>query len=201
MELEKPLGEIKAGTFDRATFKKAFDTQAEANRAAMLIRKEQTAITKLIKDGKYDEAKVKIAEFEAKNPKIKMEAARFLLLSKQDPKGFNAKVDELSSKGDGQKSQILISFAMDQAQKGGNVDQGRTVIKALVKNAKKDDVMPHYYAALFYGETNEPKLALDAIEKAIAIYPTSNLKDNKQAKAAFDKMKDDFSAKVKAKSK
>ncbi|MEI7984002.1 MAG: TlpA disulfide reductase family protein [Armatimonadota bacterium] len=201
MDMENPLAEVKAGTFKLAEFKAKFDKEAEASRAAMAIRKEMGAITTLIKSGKLDEAKGKIDAFEAKNPTVKMDEARFLLMSKQDLSGWNAKVKEMAAKSDPQLTQTLFSFAMDQTQKSGNVAQGNTVINQILKFAKKDDVMPFYFASMFFNETNEPKKALANIEKALTILPSSNLKDNKQAKEALEKMRDEFAAKAKAKPK
>ena len=199
-EMDTPLAEVKAGTFKLAEFKAKFDKEAEASRMQMAIRKEQMSITAMIKAGKLDEAKTKIAEFEAKNPTLKLEDAKFLLLSKTDLNGWKSKVKEIAAKTGPDATQTLFGFAMDQT-KGGNVDQGNMVIEQLLKLAKKDDVMRFYLAAVYYSESNDPKKALAQIEKALSVFPKSELKDNPQAKAAFEKMKEELTAKVKAKSK
>jgi len=201
MEMEKPLGEIKAGTFNRAAFKVAFEKEAAANRAAIAIRTEQTAITALIKAGKLTEAHTRIDQFEAKNPKLKLDDSRFLLMSKQDVKAWTALVKKTAEKSDSDSTQRLFSFAMDQIEKDGNLAQGNMVMETSLKYAKKDDVMRFYLAAVFYDDTNSPKKALENIDKALVAFPLSGIKDNKQAKEEFEKMRASFAAKVNAKSK
>ncbi len=201
IEMEKPLEEIKAGTFDRAAFKAAFEKGVAATRTAIKIQSEQTAINVLIKAGKLSEAHTRIDQFEAKNPPLKLDDTRFLLMSKQDVKAWTALVKKTAEKSDSDSTQRLFSFAMDQTQKDGNLAQGNLVMETSLKYAKKDDVMRFYLAAVFYDDSNNSKKALDCMDKALVAFPLSGIKGNKQAKEDFEKMRAAFAAKVSGKSK
>lgn len=199
MSMEKPLEEVKAGTFKLAEFKKSFDKEAAVARAQMAIRKEQGSITTLIKAGKYADAKKKMAEFETKNPTLKLTDARFLLLSKTDSQGWTKQIKEIAKKSDPDSTQTLFSFAMDQTEKGGDIAKGNKVMAASLKYAKKDDVMRYYLASVYYDQAKNPSEAIANIDKALKVLPISTFKDNKQAKEAFEKMKADYTAKANTK--
>ena len=198
MSMDKPLAEIKAGTFDAKAFKVEFDKQAEATRVQMAARAEMTATNKLITEGKYAEAKAKIAELETKYPtmKVGLEGMSFMILAKENPTAWEAKAKEYAK--DPQKSQTLMNFAMGQTAKGGDLVLGAKAMDLALAAAGPNDLLTFYNGAAFYQATQDFKKALVWAEKAVAAIPNSQYKDNAAAKQAVTKMRDDIAAKAKA---
>lgn len=202
MSMEKPLDEIKVGKFDVAAFKATFDKQAEAARAERLAGTEVNAARMLIADGKYAEAKTKMADVETKYPAMKgqIENLRFALLAKENPGQWEAKAKGLAAKKDPQSIQVLWMFAMDQTQPKGDLVNGAKAMDLAVGAAKENDLLVFYYGAMFFDKTKDYKKASAMIDKAIAAIPNSQFKDNKDAKAALEKMRTDITARAKASS-
>ncbi len=196
MTMDKPLEEIKAGTFDLAAFRVDFEKKAEANRQAAAARAELASAQKLIADGKYAEAKTKMNEIEAKSPAMKsqLENLRFGLLAKEDPTAWETKAKEMASSKDQSRIQLLASFAIAQTQKGGDVEKGKTAMNLALDTAEDKDLLTFYNGASFYFALKDYKTALKWAEKAVAAIPVSQFKDNDQAKTAVTKLRDDIAA-------
>lgn len=200
MSMDKPLAEIKAGTFDLAGFKTQFDKQAEATRAANAARAEVAAVQKMIADGKYADAKAKLNEIEAKSPAMKpqLESVRFVLLAKEDPAAWEVKAKTMATSKDPMQSNLLVNFAMMQTQKGGDIAMGTKAIELVLENAAENDLLAFYNAANFYSMLKDYKTGLKWANKAVAAIPNSQFKDNEQAKEAITKMRDDLASKANA---
>lgn len=200
MSMDKPLAEIKAGTFDMAAFKTQFDKQADANRAAAAARAEVGAVQKLIADGKYADAKAKMSEIEAKSPAMKaqLEPVKFGLLAKEDPAAWEVKAKAMAVSKDPMQVNNLVNFAMMQTQKGGDVAMGTKAMEWALDNAAENDLLTFYNGANFYSTIKEYKTGLKWANKAVAAIPNSQFKDNEQAKTAINKMRDDLAAKANA---
>jgi len=196
MSMEKPLEEIKSGKFDRAAFKTQFDAQAEQTRQQMAARQELATAGKLISDGKIADAKAKIAEIETKYPTVKpmLDNLKFSLLAKEDPAAWETKAKSLTK--DPASVQTLINFAMSQIP-NGDLAHGSMAIDLAVGAAKENDLLTFYNAAVFYDQTKDFKKALTLVDRALAALPNSQFKDNKDAKAAIEKMRSDVAAKAK----
>jgi len=198
MEMEKPLEEVKAGTFNLKAFKLTFDKQAEENRAQMAAQKEIAAVQKLIADGKFADAKAKIADIEKKYPSAApaLMGVKLMLLAKEDPAEWDKQAKALASSGDEKSMQSLCMFAMDQLQKVGDLKIGaRAMDLALEGNADKN-VIVIYYGAYFFVQSKDYKKAAALADRALTAYPTSELKDNKEFKAAIDKIKAEAASKA-----
>lgn len=200
MSMDKPLAEIKAGTFDLAAFRVDFEKRAEANRQAAAARAEMTAANKLIADGKYAEAKIKLNEIEAKSPAMKpqIQNLRFGMLAKENPATWEAQAKQMAASKDQSKIQVLVGFAIAQTQKGGDVDKGKMAMNLALDAAEDKDLLTFYNGASFYNTLKDYKTALKWAEKAVAVIPISQFKDNDQAKTAITKLRDDIAAKVKS---
>lgn len=200
MSMDKPLAEIKAGTFDLAGFKTQFDKQAEATRAANAARAEVAAVQKMIADGKYADAKAKLNEIEAKSPAMKpqLESVRFALLAKEDPAAWEVKAKAMAASKDPVQVGNLVNFAMMQTQKGGDIAMGTKAMEWALDNAAENDLLAFYNGANFYSMIKEYKTGLKWANKAVAAIPNSQFKDNAQAKEAINKMRDDLASKANA---
>lgn len=196
MAMDKPLADVKSGKFDVKAFKVEFDKQAEATRVQMAARGELAAASKLVKEGKYSEAKAKIDQIEAKYPTMKpaTEGMKFTILAKENPAGWEAKAKEYAK--DPIKSELLVNFAMSQTMEGGDLALGTKAMEFALAEAKPEDILTWYNGAAFYSQTKDYKKALGYAEKALAALPNSQFKDNAAAKQAITKMRDDCAAKA-----
>ncbi len=200
MNMDKPLAEVKAGTFDLKAFKVQFDKEAEATRAQMAARAEMTAASKLITEGKFAEAKTKIDALEKQYPTMKasLDNLRFSMLAKQDPAAWDAKAKQMAASKNQMQLQALIAFAMNQTRAGGDVALGTKAMDYALDAAEENDLLTFYNGASFFNAIKEYKKALVWADKAVAAIPTSQFKDNEQAKTAIKKLRDDVAAKANA---
>lgn len=198
MEMEKPLAEVKAGTFDLKSFKATFDKQAEENRAQMAARSEIAAAQKLISGGQFADAKAKIADIEKKYPSVApaLKSVKFGLLAKENPSEWEKQAKALSTSGNAQSIQTLWMFAMDQTQKGGDLTIGAKAMDLALEGNADKDVIVIYYGAYFFNMSKDYKKAAALADRALTAYPSSQLKDNKEFKAAIEKIKADASSKA-----
>ena len=198
MELEKPLGEIKSGKFSVEKFKKDFDAKTAEMKTEMEARKEADQISKLIADGKFEGLDSRIDKLATKGPMMQSMAAnlRFSLLAKSNPDKWEVRAKELASSGKEEDRDILCGYAIEQAQTKGDMVRGQQAIELALSSGKEGDLMLYYNGATFYDIAKEPKKALELMDKAIAAWPKSPMKDNKEVKDELAKEREAFAKKI-----
>lgn len=199
MEMDKPLAEVKAGTFNLAAFKKGFDKEAAANRVQMAANKEYSDAVKLYDDGKPDEAKQALAKVVAKYPNLtaSAERVRYGWLADEDPAAWETKTKAMLDSGKDEDMQMVASFALRCAQKTAGAEKARTAMGMVLKADKKNDYTLLMYARTIYLKLGDNKEALEVTNKMIELLPTSPMKDNAQLKEALLKGKAELEAKLK----
>lgn len=203
MELEEPLAQVKAGTFDLAKFKAQFDEKAkqQAEEAAT-----EAAIQQCVTDhdnGKKAEAAKALDDLVAKHPAIAQAAdrIRFGWLATDDPKAWDAKATELSKSSNKADARVLLEFAMMQAQRPkGNMDQAVRAINLALQGPNSNDIETLYVGYTIHNKNKMFNEAMADVDKALANLPTSPYKDNAQVKAIFDKAKKDLTDELAKKS-
>jgi thiol-disulfide isomerase/thioredoxin len=200
MNMDKPLEEVKNGTFDLKAFKVKFDQQAEASRQQMAAGKEVAKARALVTEGKFAEAKTQLDSVEAKYPAMKPQLAsiRFALLAKENPTAWDAQAKALAAKKDPQSIQTLWMYGMDQTQKGGDMASGAKAMDYALEAAEDKDFFTLYYGTMFFDKAKEYKKALALVEKSLALLPSTQFKDNVKVKEMLDKMKTDLAQKANA---
>ena len=200
MSMDKPLAEIKAGTFDLNAFKAKFDEEANATRQQMAARADLASANKLIAEGKVAEAKAKLDELEKKHPVVKAQipAMRFALLAKENPSAWETEAKAYAASKDMAKVNLLVGYAMSQTRPGGDVAQGTKAMDLALEAAGENDLLTFYNGAVFYNQLKDYKKALVWADKAVAAIPNSQFKDNEQAKTAIKKLRDDVATKANA---
>ncbi|CAN5674680.1 hypothetical protein BH11ARM2_BH11ARM2_01290 [soil metagenome] len=198
MEMDKPLEEIKAGTFDSKAFKAKYEAEAAETRTQIAANDDIRAAVKLFDDGKKQEAKEALAKVEKKYPAMgdSFQSIRFGWLAQEDPQAWETSADEMAASKDPKKLQMVTSFALSKAQKPEGADMARKAIAIALKATEGKDFLVEYYAMNVYKQTGDTQLALDAVNKSIELFPASSYKDNADLKAALEKMKADFTAKL-----
>jgi thiol-disulfide isomerase/thioredoxin len=194
MELDQPLGEVTSGKFDLAKFKAEFSKKQQAQLDQQKAMASLNEDDKLYKSGKKAEAKAALAKTVAKYPELAQQAdmMKFDWLAKESVVEWRkAAKAALASKDQG-KSSVVGSFALMQTQPGGNLVLGKEAIDMALAATQSKDVLTLYYASIFYTRTKDSKSALQVVNKAIAILPTSQFKDDPQLAEIFKTMKTDL---------
>ncbi|RYG36917.1 TlpA family protein disulfide reductase [bacterium] len=198
MSMDKPLEEIKAGTFDLEGFKADFEKKAAKTRAQMAINKEVKDLKTQFDEGKRDEAKLALARLVGKNPDFapSAESIRFEWLAIENPAAWETKAKEMVATKEAPKIMQVASFALGKAQKPEGYELARKAIGIALDGTERKDINVLWYSAHVYKATGDNKLAVDSLTKAIEVFPTSEAKDAPELKTAMEKMKKDLEAKL-----
>lgn len=198
MGLDKPLEQVKAGTFDLAAFKTKFDKDAAANRKQMAMDKEFSDAVKLFDEGKRAEAKKAIDAVVAKYPNYAESAkrVRYNWLATEDPAAWEAKTKSLLAGGKPEEMQMVASFALSRAQKPEGADIARKTIGMVLQANTKDNFELLLYGRTIYLKLGDTKEALAVTNKMLTLLPNSEFKDNAQLKESLLKSKAELEAKL-----
>ncbi|RYH00197.1 MAG: hypothetical protein EON58_01040 [Alphaproteobacteria bacterium] len=171
--MDKPLEEIKRGTFDLPAFKKAFEKKAEEERRAITVDAEYGAVLRLFEGGKRDEAKKALADFVAKNPDYAEDSewVRYGWLADEDQGAWLAKTEELLETGEVGKMKKVASFALGRAQTEEGATLARAAIRLVLKANAKEDYDILIYGRSVYLKLKDYKEALDVTKKMIDLFP------------------------------
>lgn len=177
MELEKPLADIKAGTFDRKAFKVGFDKMAAETRDRQAAGKAIRSSVVLYDQGKTAAAKKALADAVAKYPGAadQAESVRFGWLAKEDPKAWDVKATALAQSKKPEAIQALVGFAMSQSDsKTPNHDLAvKAIDLALAATEEKQMDVLYYGMTVYRSVKNYPK-ALELANKLLAAVPSDN---------------------------
>lgn len=168
-DLDKPLDEIKQGTFDLAAFKKTFDATLEEERRMMAIEDGYDAALKLWRDGKREEAKKALGAFVEKHPDYAQaeERVRFGWLAEEDREAWLAKTREMLATGDPAVMQKIATFAAIRANEPGGEEIALTTIGMVLEADKKEDVGLISSGLGVYMKLGEYKPALVLVNRII----------------------------------
>ena len=171
MSLDKPLAEVKEGTFDLATFKKTFDEQAAVSRANRLVQSRFAAIEELHRSGKPKEAHQQLEDLVKEHPSFQRMAdqIKFDWLAKEDFEKWKESA-MAKAKGTEMDRQMLGSFSLRQAREGGHGQAAEIAIDLMIEHGQSDAsawMYPHF-GMIYYKETKNYKKALDYANKLIA---------------------------------
>lgn len=173
MAMDKPLEEIKRGTFDLPKFKRTYEQRAEKERLQMAVDAEHTAVLKLFEDGKREEAKKALATFVTKHPEYAegAERVRYGWLADEDHDAWLAKTKEMLATGEKEQLQKVASFALRRAQTPAGAPLARTAIAMVLEANRKDDYDLLIYGRSIYLKLKDYKEALQVTNKMIDLYP------------------------------
>ncbi|MCB8933764.1 MAG: TlpA family protein disulfide reductase [Fimbriimonadaceae bacterium] len=195
MELEEPLKQLKAGTFDIEASKARFEKQAAEARFAALTEKLIADIRTDLQAGHLDAAKAKCTDFEKQYPGEvgRLAGVKLQILLKEDPTAADAKLVEMAASKDEATTQTLIMLAMDQLSPAGDKVLGDRIMGLMVDSAGKGDVIRYYFGAIYAMQRGDKKHAFDRAERGLAELPNSEQKDNADLKQALEDLKKEAS--------
>lgn len=197
MSVEKPLAEIKAGTFDLANAKLVFGQRAVQVRKQMALNDEIRATDTLFDSGKHAEAKAKLAKIVSEHPEIKStsESINFLWLARENPKAWEAEATKMAKSKDQASIQKLRSFALGQSSNAkADLKQVRKAIDLALSSSDKPDPLTLQYAVLVYENLKDYKHAADLVTKLVSVLP--NNAENKELRNAMNEKKAELVAKA-----
>jgi thiol-disulfide isomerase/thioredoxin len=201
MSLDAPLSQIKAGKFDLKAHQKAFAAEVAETRARNAAYRSVQEARLLYGKGKRDEAKAALDQAQAKYPQQAslFEDARFDWLAGEDPAAWETEANALAASKDQNKTWRVTNFAMSAAATPDRKDQARKAIAIALRATEERDMMTLYFASMVYGQTGDDKLALEFVDKALALLPQSEFKGNADFRQELEKAKKDLEAKLAAK--
>ncbi len=174
MELEKPLTEIKAGSFDVQKAKLVFDKQAVETRRYMAMNKELSEITEVYKNGSHAAAKASLVGFLKKYPSQKEEgeSLRFLWLADDDVAAWKIKAKQFADSKTPANINRLCSFAIRQAYESGSKALGEYALNLAIAATEQKQLTPLNYARAFYEQTGQPDKVLSTLDKIEKLLPS-----------------------------
>jgi thiol-disulfide isomerase/thioredoxin len=178
MEMDEPLAQVVAGTFDAARFAAEYAEQQAGRAARMEKRKRLSEAETLAKEGKTAEA-LKIADELAKDgdPEIAQEATmtKLDLLAAGDRKAFEAAVARLVRD---KQFEVLAHFAFQTAKFWGRaqidgakvrLSAAKLAADAALKDPKPDAIL-YYLCGVAYGEAGEKALAARTLQAGVKAF-------------------------------
>ncbi len=198
-KLDKPLADLKAGTFDLDATKHAFDAELQATKARREADSAFTAVVNLRQSGDKQAAATALDQAVKKYPRLaeSAERLRYEWLAEDNKAEWLKQTEALTSSGQAEKWQRVCSFALRAAQKPETADHARTAIRMALSASKQNDWDVLIYARTIYLKLADDKDALAVTERMMALYPTSPAKDNPQLLEALRKSKATLEAKIK----
>ena len=176
MELEEPLAQIKADTFDLKSFKAGFGQKVLAARAKEAASGEVQDADAQYAAGNRAAARAALARAVKADPNLAPAAARTRLgwLAKDDPKAWQAQARTLARSGMEDDMSALMQYALDAAEKPATVPLARRSV-ALALEAEPRGFAALYFGAKVYEATKDYGPALDLTRKLIAYFPTGQV--------------------------
>lgn len=197
-ELDKPLADLAAGTFDIAASKTAYEVSLRAVKARQEADAAVGAAMELRAAGKKQEASVALADAAKKYPRIADDAdrIRWQWLADDAPEAWMKETESLAASGNPKLTQWVTSFALRSAQKPDTADRARTCIALVLKASASSDWDILLYARTIYLKLGDSTDALAVTTRMLELFPTSPAKDNAELRGALLKSKSELEAKV-----
>ena len=174
MEVEGPLTEVKAGTFDVAKFRVRFDQRAIKTRRNMAANQGYSEAIDMYKAGKRQAAKDKIAATVDKYPESKDEAEtiRFQWLAEEDPTAWAAAAKKMLVSGKSGDLDMVLNLAVYEAvAPRGDHTVSRNAMELVLDTVPKHDKTILLDAVSVYGYVGDYSKAIGFIDKLLAVLP------------------------------
>jgi len=198
MSIDKPLEEVKAGTFDLEKFRSEFDARAAQTRKAMALKEEVTSIRALFDSGKRTEAHARLADLAVKSPAFKPTAdfISFQWLCKEDPKAWETQAIKMAKSKDEGSTNSLRTFALREASDpNGDVKAAKKAMELVLSSTDKPDVLTLEYGVAVFEKLKDYKRAGKLADQILGVLP--NTEENAELRASMQSKKADMEAKAK----
>ncbi|GEM_PF-1858883 len=196
--LEKPLAQVKAGTFDLNAARVAFD-----GRVAKVQRRRDaldalTAAVELYVSGKREEGRKALDAAVAKYPENADTAdrQRFSWLADEDPKAWEVRARELAATKDPKNLAILNSFALRRAAVPKDVPLARTALALALDATDWKEPNTLTYGTTIYAQLKDDALELRATNALLDNWPAKGWEDAEAVREKLKKRKVELEAKA-----
>lgn len=197
-KLDKPLGELKAGTFDLNASKTAFEAELQATKTRREADTAFSAVVSLRGSGNKQGAAESLDQAVKTYPRLSesAERIRYEWLAEDDAQAWLKQTESLTASGKPESLGRVTSFALRSAQKPKTADRARTAIRMALASGRNDwDVL--LYARTIYLKLGDHRDALAITERMIELHPKSPAKENRELLEALTKSKSELEAKTK----
>jgi thiol-disulfide isomerase/thioredoxin len=191
MSIDQPLAEIQAGKFDVAKHRAEVEADVEAGRRSQAAREEIAEAEKLHAAGKKAEAAAKLDKVAAQMPD-EAELIRMGWLAKDDKPAFEAKLKQMAGESP-EKARSVAMFGLQWAT--SNAEASKAAVGAALEGKGKEDLLALYFSAVAHFQWKQPKEAVALLDRALAVYPKSEFKDQPAIKTSIEKMRAEWTAK------
>lgn len=173
MEMEAPLSQVKAGTFNLAKFRKDFDKRAIKVRKQSVIDDQIAATQAQYASGHQKEAHAALQTLIANYPEIKGRANGILFqwLAQENPTAWDARATAMAESKDSAALDVLREFALKQASVSRFDVQVRRAMQLVLDSTPKPDSLNLQYAVLVYEQLKEFKRAANYAGQVLEIMP------------------------------
>jgi thiol-disulfide isomerase/thioredoxin len=199
MALEKPLLEIKAGSFDIQKAKLAFDKQAIVTRRQMAMNQEITEIEHVYNGGNHEAARASLAAYLKKYPseEERVETFRFQWLADEDVSAWKLKARSYADSRTPANIGRLCSFAIRQTFDAGNKTLGEFALNLAIEATEQKQLLPLNYGLSYYERTRQFDKALSVLNKIEKLLPTLPADQRASWEGIVAKKRKEYEAKVK----
>ena len=147
-------------------------------------------------------AKEMIAEFKRKyspteHPITSTDKMDYFLMAATDSVQLATTIKKLVAENTYESIQKVGSYYYWETQPGGNPQQAKRILDALLVNIKKEDFEKNLVLAVVFSFNKEYPKALEFIDSAIIAFPTTKYKDNLEYRDRIIKMRAVFAEKAK----
>lgn len=173
MEMEEPLSQVKAGTFDLAKFRGEFQEEAAETRRQTLINDQIAATRAKYDSGHHREAHAALRALVANYPQTKATAEdiEFQWLAQEDPKAWEVKAVAMAHSKDSAALDMLRGFALTQATAHRLPVQVRRAMELALASTYKPNSLNLQYVVMVYEKLKEFKRAAGYAGRLLAIMP------------------------------
>jgi len=196
-DLEEPLAQIKAGTFDLATHRAEFIKIAQRNESEAATERESQEIERLFSTGKRKEAHRRLDALARAHPDRADTVAntKFFWLARENPKAWRVQAEALATSNNRDQLRRLLSFAIRQQDpKTGLHAQAELALELAIKGTKGMSWLPYKYATLYYEGTKQWDKALKMVAEIERLLPTMSEQDRQAWGPALAEAKQRISA-------
>ncbi|RYG49080.1 TlpA family protein disulfide reductase [bacterium] len=198
-DMEKPLAEIKAGTFDLPAFLAEWTKNDKVQDLLKAKDDARRAAIALFDEGRRDEARTALDAWVAKFPDMAAEARRirFIWSYTDDPVAWERTAKEMAASGDRTNISRLSYFAGWHTRKPEDFPLARKAIAILLEGTGRKDFDLLISSAHNYKNTGDYRLALDAYNDAMLVKPSEG-DSNAATQAYWERLKKEIEEKLAA---
>ncbi|RYG37821.1 TlpA family protein disulfide reductase [bacterium] len=173
--LDKPLAEIKAGTFDLAAFKSEQQKRRAKVQWGFDAAAALEAAQKLRREGKVEASNQALASAVEEFPEneIAAESIRFSWLADEDPVAWETKARSYATGEDSKRLTILNKFALARVAKPNGIPIARKALLIALEGTGWKEPNTLTFGTSIFATLKEDQMELRAVRALLEVWPES----------------------------